>query len=252
MTITLGVVIFNAGVLLSYYSVQCSITLFILTFGAFHGFGAGFLYGPSLETSLEWRKHGIVTSILQCSYNIGAVVMNELVTLLVNPHNIVPNERRADFVTFTHKDIVDRVPYVFLYIGASVFSVQLAGMCLMRIKFSKRPERVGLTSNDSYSRSQEQNSFGANGMSSNEAAFKISDVSPRQMLRTQAFYILWLSHFLGYYSLLIITSQYKAFGQLFIRDDHFLSYIGTASVSCAIVTKFIIGALVDMFGYKIN
>ena len=54
-------------------------------------------------------------------------------------------------------------------------------------------------------------------------------VTPREALRRGEFYKLWLTRF----SVVLITQSvsgfYKAYGQTFIKDDHFLSFVGAVS-----------------------
>ena len=47
-------------------------------------------------------------------------------------------------------------------------------------------------------------------------------VSPREALQRREFYLLWLIT-------QSVSGFYKAYGQTFIKDDHFLSFVGAVS-----------------------
>ena len=52
------------------------------------------------------------------------------------------------------------------------------------------------------------------------------NLKPRVVVRTLEFWILWSTFFLNTQAISYINSMYKAFGQTFIKDDHFLSIVG--------------------------
>jgi len=79
-----------------------------------------------------------------------------------------------------------------------------------------------------------------------------SYVTPREALRRRELYMLWLTRF----SVVLITQSvsgfYKAFGQTFIHDDHFLSFVGAVSSVFNCSGRLFYGVLMDRSTYKVS
>ena len=56
-----------------------------------------------------------------------------------------------------------------------------------------------------------------------------NNVRPGLVVRTSEFWILWFTFFLNTQAITYINSMYKAFGQEFIDDDHFLAVVGAVA-----------------------
>ena len=54
----------------------------------------------------------------------------------------------------------------------------------------------------------------------------LENLRPGQIVKTQEFWILWSTFFLNTQAIGYINSMYKAYGQVFINDDHFLAVVG--------------------------
>lgn len=54
----------------------------------------------------------------------------------------------------------------------------------------------------------------------------LENLKPGQIVKTQEFWILWGTFFLNTQAIGYINSMYKAYGQVFISDDHFLAIVG--------------------------
>ena len=75
-------------------------------------------------------------------------------------------------------------------------------------------------------------------------------VSPRQIVKTREFWILWFTFVLNTQSVGYINSMYKAFGQTFIKDDHFLAVVGAFAAVFNSGGRVFWGQMCDVFGYK--
>ncbi len=75
-------------------------------------------------------------------------------------------------------------------------------------------------------------------------------LKPGQALRTREFWILWGTFFLNTQAITYINSMYKAYGQGFIRDDHFLSIVGAVAAVFNAGGRVFWGHLCDGFGYR--
>ena len=89
-------------------------------------------------------------------------------------------------------------------------------------------------------------------------------MTPREALRRKEFYMLWVTRysrlerridtgFLRFCAVLItqsVSGFYKAFGQTFIDDDHFLSFVGAVSSVFNCSGRLFYGVLMDKSNYR--
>ena len=76
------------------------------------------------------------------------------------------------------------------------------------------------------------------------------NIRPMDMVKTREFWILWLTFVVNTQAVGYINSMYKAFGQTFIDDDHFLTGVGSAAAIFNSGGRVLWGHLYDKFGYK--
>ena len=76
------------------------------------------------------------------------------------------------------------------------------------------------------------------------------NIRPSDIVKTQEFWILWLTFVLNTQAVGYINSMYKAFGQTFIKDDHFLAVVGAFAAIFNSGGRVLWGHLCDVFGYK--
>lgn len=233
ITVYFAVLIFNLGFMGSFWAIQYSVTFFIITFGGLCGIGAGFMYGPAIKESTRWKNQGLVMSLIQSCYYATAIFINEFVTFYLNPNNNMPNQNFGEYAVFTQKEMLDKVPSLFLVISVFFCCIQIFGMILITTCFSDSKIHTDVSTE-------------------NASTCMESDLSPRQVVRTREFFLLWISKCLSVYPFLIISSYYKAIGQLYIGDDQFLSSIGSAIVISCTLLRLLFGGLIDTFGYKNN
>ena len=75
-------------------------------------------------------------------------------------------------------------------------------------------------------------------------------IKPGQAVRTREFWILWGTFFLNTQAITYINSMYKAYGQGFVRDDHFLAIVGALAAVFNACGRVFWGHLCDSFGYR--
>ncbi|RUS87515.1 hypothetical protein EGW08_004691 [Elysia chlorotica] len=102
---------------------------------------------------------------------------------------------------------------------------------------------------------------GSNGHTQNvegDAASMVSgkedvscDKSPREMLRSPDFYILWIALAFNHYGYIIKNNYYKEFGQTTIDNDHFLTTTGTIATVAVSLARVVWGLATDWMGCKI-
>ncbi|KAH9525487.1 hypothetical protein Btru_001542 [Bulinus truncatus] len=340
--------LFELGVLLSYFAINSSVGAMVGTIGAIAGVGSGITEGQLLYYVLAWSdKHvGLISALVSSAYSGGSIMINQLVTLYVNPTNETPNLRDGNKVFFDQTAILDRVPSMFLVLGAASFLAQFAGILLIRDNpFREKTKEVMIDktdkdssttstpvenssadasadeirpimrasrhegghfpqnysggtavrrlSNESFAggemvgeRTCPRSTFGqviggdmelvnmgavrannelcevvseggAEAVTTNDAGSPdkspggaTGDVSPAHLFRAPSFYALWVSTVATDYSYIIITNYYKTYGQVRIKDDHFLTSVAMVTSVASTISEIFWGASLDRFKIK--
>ncbi|GFR78541.1 major Facilitator-like protein 5 [Elysia marginata] len=74
--------------------------------------------------------------------------------------------------------------------------------------------------------------------------------TPREMLKSPDFYIMWLALAFNHYGYIIKNNYYKEFGQTSIDDDHFLTTTGTIATVAVSLARLVWGMATDWMGSK--
>ena len=120
----------SLGVLLSYFAIQKSFWLLLLTYGLMFGLGIGVAYIGPISCAMRWlpKWKGVATGIVVSGFGLSALIFNTVQTGFINPTNIEP--KIVDETTnkyFTDPKLLDRVPYVFLILGGAFAVLQFVG-----------------------------------------------------------------------------------------------------------------------------
>lgn len=132
--IILGIILSVLAPFLSYFAIKGNAMLFFATFGILSGAGTGLLYGSALHLVIGVvdKDVGLYSSVLQCSFPLGAVILTELVTWYTNPGNLVPEFRIGEMLYFHQVDIIQRVPPMFLVYGIFCLSFHVLGFMVLQ------------------------------------------------------------------------------------------------------------------------
>ena len=114
----------SIGVLLSYFTIKVSFWLLLLTYGLVFGLGVGIAYVGPLSCAMRWmpRWKGVAGGFVVAGFGLGALIFDQVQSYYINPHNLKPTDSY-----FTEKDLIDRVSFVFLILGASYAVMQFVG-----------------------------------------------------------------------------------------------------------------------------
>lgn len=266
----LGVVISNIAFYSCYFAIQISFIIFNIVFAAIAGFGIGIAYGISVHIVAQsaGKNIGLFTSLLMTSASIGSILITQLITWYTNPEDEVPSWKIGPTDYFTQRDVVDKVPSMFLVLGGVMTTMHIAGLMILLLSkaaiFSgsdvkEMAETDILKCRDCGEVGREEESDrGAcpNTYKSADSAPDMlpkqdQDYTPKQMLKTATFYALCLSFLITEFSSILMINYYKLFGQIWIKHDHFLSTIGTTSILTMAVVRAINGIALDRFGVRI-
>ena len=116
----------SIGVLLTYFAIQKSFWLLLLTYGFMFGLGIGIAYIGPISCAMRWlpKWKGIATGIVVSGFGLSALIFNTVQTGFINPTNIAPD---SDTDYFEDPNLIDRIPYVFLVLGGSYAVMQFLG-----------------------------------------------------------------------------------------------------------------------------
>ena len=131
----------SSGVLLSYFSIKISFWLLLLTQGLMFGVGVGIASAGPLGCTMRWmpRWKGVSNGFTASGIGFGALIFDQLQTQYINPHNVKPTDGY-----FTHEDLLDRVPIIFLILGTTYAILQVLGALLL----SNPPQDLDFKNND--------------------------------------------------------------------------------------------------------
>ena len=258
MTVLLGSCLMTSGVFLTYFTIQHSLLMTTLTYGLMFGLGTALAYAPPMAVAMKWfpRKKGLVNGIIVGGFGMGAFVFNTVQTSYLNPDNHSPG---ADgYYEASQGDVLERVPSVFLLLGTMYGVMQLVAVLLI-----SSPSEDDLLSSiplvDHHVEEQEEEVIyqaeeSGSGLPSPVASLPchpdVENVSPSQVVKTQEFWMLWFTFVLNTQAVGYINTMYKAFGQEFIKDDHFLAVVGAFAAVFNSFGRVFWGHLCDAFSYK--
>ena len=131
-----GSAVIVSGVLLSYFTVQHSFWLLLLTYGILYGTGTGIAFIGPLVCAMRWfpKWKGLASGFISSGFGLSALLFNVIQTAFINPANAKPSY--APYATdpdekyFIDAGVLDRVPYSFLFIGV-IYAVILVMVSLL-------------------------------------------------------------------------------------------------------------------------
>ncbi|XP_067670074.1 oxalate:formate antiporter-like [Haliotis asinina] len=260
----IGGLIFSSGMVLTYFTMQHSLLLTALTYGVTNGAGKSMAYPGAVKCALKWfpKRSGLVTGIIICGIGFGTFVFNQVVTAFINPDNFSPDETIKEDLYFTQTSLLDRVPYCFLLLGGVYTAIQILAVLFLIATPPDTPTQVKereYNTEDNVEKSPEQEKMpgekmkGLDTQSSTDSGDTDDDngnYTPRQVLRSKLFYMLWVIYGCVVLGIFFVTNFYKTFSQTFIKDDHFLALAGSVGSAFNALGRPFWGAVGDKIGYR--
>ncbi|KAL6742757.1 hypothetical protein Aduo_015872 [Ancylostoma duodenale] len=129
MATLIGCTIATSGVALSFWTIKHSFFAFFVTYGLLFGLGQGIAYVTAVATVINWApdKVGLASGIVAAGFGISSSIFAPIQTRLINPKNL-PSTRDGYFLD---KDLLLRVPDVFLTLSAVYAIMQLIGLIVV-------------------------------------------------------------------------------------------------------------------------
>ncbi|KAJ1369912.1 hypothetical protein KIN20_031514 [Parelaphostrongylus tenuis] len=252
MAAFIGCAIATSSVALSFWTIKQSFFSFFLTYGALFGLGQGIAYVTAVATVINWapEKVGLVSGIVAAGFGISSSIFAPIQTHLINPHNL-PSTKDGYFLD---KDLLERVPDVFLTLSAVYAVMQLIGLIVVcdppaKVSSEGSSTRYRTTSRDSQSSRDSDNSDSSDFLVN--ASLNAMSLRPQEMLSSSTFYVLFSALFCCSFYANMFYNLYKTFAETFVDDDFFLARaFAVASVANAIA-RIAWGYLTDRTSFQL-
>ena len=257
ITIIIGSIIQSIFGVLCTYFVCHNYLLTYITYGILFGIGIGIAYPNILVLVMRWypNNKGFVNGLVLCGFGISALIFDKVQTVLINPNNL---EQDAVF-GFVNDEIIRNFPYIFLYLGAIFFVMQIIGVLLMsyppttitttrmnhnynynnnnnhNIDLSERIPLISMNTNNvnGIVNELENGLIIDNDDDDNDIINEISEEIGYDLidvLKDIRFWQLYFNFFIDGLIIVFITTQWKIFSNnIGVKNDSYLSLIGSIS-----------------------
>jgi len=211
----------------TYFSLLAnSMWLIVITYGIIFGSGVGIGYPVLVIVCMRWfpKQRGLICGIISAVFGSGAFVFDSIQTKLVNPHNLAID---ASYGYVLQMDVVSRIPFMFAYVAAIMFTMQLIGIMCVR-------SPPWFISDSEHAASADIHGGGGDlkkEKSKTQLKYESYSMTLRQAASFWVFWELWINNFLYCIVLMFITAEWKIFATnyLNVNDDQLLSIVGSVS-----------------------
>ena len=253
-TLLVGGLLCSGGMALCCLTVQSSLVTTMLAYGLMGGFGVGLSYTTPMLVGYQWfpRNHGTVSGIVVGGYGLGGIIFTSVQTAYLNPENVSPE----DDGFFHDAALLDRVPSLFLVQAAICAGLQLCGVLGIRPPPPERLETLADVTETEEGTPAPTTADTADTDGIQTLGHDVKGPStedPRAWMRyllTKQNLQLLLGFSMNAYGMTTVNSFWKAFGQTFIKDDHFLAKVGVGASVFNMLGRVAWGLLVDASSYK--
>jgi OFA family oxalate/formate antiporter-like MFS transporter len=231
----IGSFIYTSAIAISYFSLQHSYILLLLTFGIMGSLGHGIAYNCVLIQAQRWLSNrvGLASGLVAAGFGSGAFLMSPIETKFINPDNYQVDENGF----FNQIDLLERVPKLFILL-ASLFGIcQFIGLIFIA---NPRPSTSSASTNSSINDIEALPDSDPNSLS-------ISEV-----FSSWTFKFLFLTMFLNAAWTQISCGLFKAYGMKFIKDDFFLATVSSFGAATNCFSRIIWGIIMDKTSYQVS
>uniref|UniRef100_A0A914CCA0 Major facilitator superfamily (MFS) profile domain-containing protein n=1 Tax=Acrobeloides nanus TaxID=290746 RepID=A0A914CCA0_9BILA len=221
-----GSIIYTGSMALSYFSIEHSYFLLLLTFGCMQSFGQGVSYNCILIQAQRWMPHrvGLASGLIVAGFGLGGFFISPLQTKYINPKNLPAGPDGF----FTQREILEKVPSLFILMAIVFGITQLIALCFLAEP--KNPDEIETQS-----------------LISMEST---PDLSSRQIVYSSTFKLLFATLFLNAIWCQTTSGFFKAYGMTFIHDDFFLAMISSFAAMANCTSRVLWGLFVDKTSYQ--
>ncbi|XP_076318921.1 apicoplast pyruvate carrier 2-like isoform X2 [Tachypleus tridentatus] len=201
-SILIGTVIYSFGMAATYWTIKHSLEATIASLAVVTNIGFDCCYSFPLAAAMVWfpNNKGLMAGIVSSGMASAPLLMNNLHTYFINPDNLQPD---ADGY-FHDPGILDRVPTLFLIMGAVQGGILLVGLLLYQ-----EPPSETLEEREDYSVIPVENSSNHKVEETEHSFPKELGVTPKEALKMYEFYILLVMFIGSLHSSLFVNNFYK-------------------------------------------
>ncbi|KAG0729950.1 Oxalate:formate antiporter [Chionoecetes opilio] len=193
---------------------------------------------------------GVINGLIVAGFGLGALGSTNIQTAFLNPENKPPQSDGY----FVEASILDRVPSVFVLLGAVFLVMQGVGCMLLNkppqdkvMTYIQEGESL-LAKEVTYDAQELQTISPATVTATTEPC---KDLKPAEIIKNRTFYVLWLMYFFNTIAIGYINAMGKSFGQTFIKDDHFLAAMVSLAAIFNAGGRVVWGRLMDLTSFRV-
>ncbi|GFR57571.1 oxalate:formate antiporter [Elysia marginata] len=126
-------IILNAGIFASAWTVNFSVVWTTVLLGVVMGLMQGVTSAVALQYVSGWAPENAPLFMATTSgfATLCSMLQNQIVTAIVNPHNLKPDAMQGSRIFFSQQDVLARVPTALIVYGAVNLSFQCVGYLLL-------------------------------------------------------------------------------------------------------------------------
>lgn len=239
---SVGCIIHCLSTFLTKFALNVNFPTVVLVYGLGSGFGCGSAYVASIIAAQKWfpRNKGLLTGIIVAGFGFGGLIFTPLQTLYLNPDNL-----SVDRSKHFSKEVYERLPNLFLYMGI-VFTILQSIGCLLAFSPDEASNQAQATVDAG---------IGATNTAQNGARVYISDALPRittiyAVFSVRIFYIIGILMMLVVPGVIFVNSLGKRYGQTYIEDDKYLSVVVAVSAVANALGRLTWGYMMDKLAFS--
>jgi len=248
MSMVLGSIIFSGGCALTYFTIDQEVWMVAATYGFVSAFGQNIALIPTLTTGMKWfpNNKGLAMGLVVGGFGGGAFVFNNIQTVILNPDNVDVARTGPDEGYFIDEGLLSRVPNLLLILGAIYLGLGLIACFLITQPPEDWLDRMEKKAAEGEKKKKIETETGAELVRASQ-----DYVTPCEAFRRKELYLLWVTRLSVVMVTQVISAFYKAFGQTFIKDDQFLSIVGSVTSIFNCTARVFYGLIMDRFAYKV-
>ena len=268
-TALLGGWIMSLGVFLAGFCT--TLTGWVLSYGLLFGAGVGIAYAPPIGCGIAWlpTKTGLVSGCVVAGFGLGALVFDQVMTALINPHNVPAIKRHGEPAGYPDA-VAERVPHAMTVIAIVYASLQLLGAMLIA-----PPPPNGAPGDDAERQAAGGGGGGGGGDDERTAlllppgeadeeaaaadehdehpdeASGFGTLAPCEMMRQPFYWCLWCTFCVNASAVVFFSSLWKTFAiyGANVKNDDFLAAVGSVSSLFNAGGRLFWGAVADRKSY---
>ncbi|XP_054169235.1 oxalate:formate antiporter-like [Oppia nitens] len=240
----IGGLLQSVGILSTYFALETTFPFVVICYGGSFLLSCGICYTPPLANINKWfpDNKGLVTGVVAAAMASAPTLWTPLITTYVNPNNISPDANGY----FIDLEVLSRSRQSMLLQGFVTLILFIIGVILLfPAPTANKSDKESFANNSVVYIKKEVFNQKMSHLSSEEG------LTPRQVIATKEFILLSTKIMLTELVFFYLLFVYKPFGQTFISDDLFLSFVGASAAVCNMFCRIVVGHIKDLTTYKI-